>query len=63
MATSRCLYCGDLAENPTRFAWVITDDTDDDSLEGSLPLCVRCSQSWCVPTPPRVPVYCAEEAL
>ena len=61
MATSRCLYCGDLAEDPAQFAWVIRDDTDD-SLEGSLPLCVPCSQSWCVPTPPRVPASSALEA-
>jgi hypothetical protein len=61
MAISRCVYCGEVAEDPAQIAWVITDDTDDDSLEGSLSLCVRCSQSWCLPTPPRVPAYSALE--
>jgi hypothetical protein len=61
MLTSRCVYCGALAEYPAQLAWIITDDTDDHSLEGSLPLCVRCSQSWCVQTPPRVPACNVEK--
>jgi hypothetical protein len=47
MITSRCAYCGTLAENPIPFAWVIDDDDEEDCLTGSIPLCVECSQSWC----------------
>ncbi len=59
MITSRCAYCGELAENPVSFAWVITDD-DDDTLDGSLPLCVKCGQAWCHHTV-RCPIPCLEK--
>ena len=61
MATSPCAYCGDLAENPVQFAWVITADAGQDFLEGSLPLCVRCSQSWCGQLPAAVPACTAQD--
>jgi hypothetical protein len=56
MATSRCAYCGVLAENPVPLSWVIDDEAGQDALEGSMPLCVSCSQSWCRQTPACVPV-------
>ena len=49
MTPSCCAYCGALAENPVRLAWVITDEADPTPLSGSLPLCLPCSHSWCRP--------------
>jgi hypothetical protein len=47
MTTSRCAYCGALAEAPVQLAWVITGDVAEEHLTGSHPLCLECSQSWC----------------
>lgn len=47
MTPSRCVYCGDLAEQPTRLAWEIPDDEDESVLQVSIPLCVNCSHAWC----------------
>jgi hypothetical protein len=52
MTPSHCAYCGTLAENPGRLAWLITTEADQGPLSGSLPLCVECSHSWCRSTPP-----------
>ena len=61
MATSRCAYCGDQAENPVSFAWRIPEAAGQECLEGSMPLCVRCSQSWCSQTPGLVPACTGED--
>ncbi len=61
MATSRCAYCGDLAENPASLAWSIAEDAGQEFLEGRIPLCVLCSQSWCSQTPQLVPACAGED--
>ena len=50
---SPCAYCGALAENPDHISFAVPDDTMDGEVILNLPLCVACSQSWCVPPLPR----------
>jgi hypothetical protein len=47
MNTSRCAYCGGLAENPVVLGFAIDDDEEE--LAVRLPLCMACSQLWCPP--------------
>jgi hypothetical protein len=46
MSPCRCLYCGALAENPTRLSWSLTDESGV-HVGGALPLCLSCSALWC----------------
>jgi hypothetical protein len=59
MHPSRCTYCGTLAENPTRLAWGLTDESGAVRVRGAIPLCVRCSALWCTESAADTPV-CAE---
>ena len=59
MITSRCAYCGALAENPARLSFA----ENAGSLRVSLPLCTACSQSWCVQPSKSVRAFGQEEAI
>lgn len=48
MKPARCVYCGAVAETPTLLNCRI-DDVEDDASVLSIPLCLTCSQSWCLP--------------
>jgi hypothetical protein len=51
MSPVRCAYCGTLSENPVQLRWILRGEAARASVLANLPLCTRCRNSWCVPTP------------
>lgn len=47
MTPARCIYCGNLTNQPVRLPCVLpSDESDETEVHLDLPLCPQCANSW-----------------